>query len=50
MSLWTWLFRWRQREADLDEEVQTHLRMAAREEFKPQTPLGGINKKWMFIT
>ena len=29
MSLWNWLFRRRQREEDLDEEVQSHLRMAA---------------------
>jgi hypothetical protein len=31
MSLWDWLFHRRQREADLDEEVQAHLRMAAQE-------------------
>jgi putative ABC transport system permease protein len=31
MSLWEWLFRRRQREEDLDEEVQSHLRMAAQE-------------------
>ncbi len=31
MSLWGWLFRRHQREQELDEEVQAHLRMAARE-------------------
>ena len=31
MSLWDWLLRRRQREEDLDEEVQSHLRMAARD-------------------
>ncbi|MGO8732341.1 MAG: ADOP family duplicated permease [Terriglobia bacterium] len=31
MSLWDWLFRRRQSEKDLDEEVQAHLRMAAQE-------------------
>ena len=31
MSLWEWLFRRRQREEDLEEEVQSHLRMAAQE-------------------
>ena len=31
MSLWDWLFRRRQREEELDEEVQAHLRMAAQE-------------------
>jgi predicted permease len=31
MSLWDWLFRRRRREAELDEEVQSHLRMAAQE-------------------
>jgi hypothetical protein len=31
MSLWHWLFRRRQSEKDLDEEVQSHLRMAAQE-------------------
>jgi hypothetical protein len=31
VSLWDWLFRRRQREEELDEEVQAHLRMAARE-------------------
>jgi putative ABC transport system permease protein len=31
MSLWDWLFRRRQREEDLDEEVQSHLRMATQE-------------------
>ena len=31
MSLWEWLFRRRQREEELDEEVQAHLRMAAQE-------------------
>ncbi|MGO8732434.1 MAG: ABC transporter permease [Terriglobia bacterium] len=31
MSLWHWLFRRRQSEKDLDEEVQSHLRMAALE-------------------
>ena len=31
MSLWEWLFHRRQREEDLDEEVQSHLRMAAQE-------------------
>jgi len=31
MSLWDWLFRRRQREEDLDEEVQSHLRMATRD-------------------
>ena len=31
MSLWEWLFRRRQRQEDLDEEVRSHLRMAAEE-------------------
>ena len=31
MSHWGWLFRRRQREDELDEEVQAHLRMAAQE-------------------
>jgi predicted permease len=31
MSLWDWLFRRRQREEDLDEEVQSHLRIAVQE-------------------
>jgi putative ABC transport system permease protein len=31
MSLWDWLFRRRRREEELDEEVQSHLRMAAQE-------------------
>ena len=31
MSLWDWLFRRRGREEELDEEIQSHLRMAARE-------------------
>ncbi len=31
MSLWDWLFHRRQREEELDEEVQGHLRMAAQE-------------------
>ena len=31
MNLWNWLFHRRQREEELDEEVQTHLRMAAQE-------------------
>jgi hypothetical protein len=31
MSLWAWLLRRRQREKELDEEVQAHLRIAAQE-------------------
>ena len=31
MSLWDWLFRRRQREEELDEEVRAHLRMAAQD-------------------
>ena len=31
MSLWDWLFRRRQREEELDEEVRADLRMAAQE-------------------
>jgi putative ABC transport system permease protein len=31
MSLWDWLFRRRQRDEELDEEVQAHLRMAVQE-------------------
>jgi putative ABC transport system permease protein len=31
MSLWGWLFRRRQREDEFDEEVRSHLRMAAQE-------------------
>jgi putative ABC transport system permease protein len=31
MALWEWLFRRRQREEDLDEEVRSHLRMAVQE-------------------
>ncbi|HYK87641.1 MAG TPA: ABC transporter permease [Acidobacteriota bacterium] len=31
MSPWNWLFRRRRREEDLEEEVQSHLRMAARD-------------------
>ena len=31
MNLWDWLFHRRQREEELDEEVQSHLRMAAQE-------------------
>ena len=31
MTLWDWLFHRRQREEELDEEVQSHLRMAAQE-------------------
>src|SRR5271157_4420274 len=31
MSLWDWLFHRRQREEELDEEIQAHLRMAAQE-------------------
>src|SRR5208283_4903286 len=31
MSLWDWLFHRRQREEELDEEVQAHLRLAAQE-------------------
>ena len=31
MSLWNWLFHRRRREKELDEEVQSHLRMAAQE-------------------
>jgi putative ABC transport system permease protein len=31
MNLWNWLFRRQQRESDLDDEVQSHLRMAAQE-------------------
>jgi len=34
MTLWDWLFHRQQREEDLDEEVQTHLRMAAQERIK----------------
>ena len=30
MTLWDWLFHRRQRQEELDEEVQSHLRMAAR--------------------
>jgi hypothetical protein len=43
MSLWDWLFRRRQREEELDEEVQAHLRMAAR----PFAPLrdGSLNRR-----
>jgi len=31
MNLWDWMFRRKQREEELDEEVQAHLRMAAQE-------------------
>jgi predicted permease len=31
MNLWNWLFHRREREEELDEEVQSHLRMAAQE-------------------
>ncbi|MGO8788691.1 MAG: ADOP family duplicated permease [Terriglobia bacterium] len=31
MTFWRWLFHRRQRDADLDEEVQAHLRMAVQE-------------------
>src|SRR6266581_4353672 len=31
MSFWGWLFHRKNREADLEEEVQAHLRMAAQE-------------------
>ncbi len=31
MSLWNWLFRRREREEELDEEVRSHLRMAVQE-------------------
>ncbi len=31
MTLWDWLFHRRQRQEELDEEVQSHLRMAARD-------------------
>ena len=31
MSFWHWLFRRRKREEELDEEIQSHLRMAAQE-------------------
>ncbi|MHB8654162.1 MAG: ADOP family duplicated permease [Terriglobia bacterium] len=31
MSLWDWLFRRRQRDEELEEEVQSHLRMAAQD-------------------
>ncbi len=31
MSFWSWLFRRQQRDEELDEEVQAHLRMAAKE-------------------
>ena len=31
MTLWDWLFHRRRREAELEEEVQAHLRMAAQE-------------------
>lgn len=31
MSLWDWLFRRRQRDKELDDEVQAHLQMAAQE-------------------
>ena len=31
MSLWDWLFHRRQREEELDEEVRSHVRMAAQE-------------------
>jgi hypothetical protein len=31
MSLWEWLFRRREREEELDEEIQAHLNMAAQE-------------------
>jgi putative ABC transport system permease protein len=34
MNLWDWLFHRRQREEDLEEEVQSHLRMAAQEHMK----------------
>jgi predicted permease len=34
MSLWDWLFRRHQREEELDEEVRSHLRMAAQERMK----------------
>jgi hypothetical protein len=38
MSLLGWLFRRRQREAELDEEVQSHLRMAAQERIEQGEP------------
>jgi hypothetical protein len=43
MSFWDWLFRRRRREEELDEEVQAHLRMAAR----PFAPLrdGSLNRR-----
>jgi predicted permease len=34
MNLWNWLFRRRQRQEDLDEEVRSHLRMSAQERVK----------------
>ena len=31
MSVWNWIFRRKQRYQELDEEIQTHLRLAAQE-------------------
>jgi len=39
MKSWDWLFRRRQREKDLDDEVQAHLRMAARDHAEQGEPL-----------
>ncbi|PYV14946.1 MAG: hypothetical protein DMG21_16630, partial [Acidobacteria bacterium] len=38
MSFWDWLLRRRQHEADLDEEIQAHLVMAAQERVKQSEP------------
>ena len=38
MSFWDWLLRRRQHEADLDEEIQAHLVMAAQERVKQGEP------------
>jgi len=38
VSLWEWLFHRRQREEDLDEELRSHLRMAAQEHVEQGEP------------
>ena len=50
MNLWDWLFRRRQREEELDEEVQAHLRMAlgARGQ-QIMWLVAGQNAKWLMI-
>src|SRR6185436_17806291 len=40
MALWTWLFRRRQIDRDLEDEIQSHLTMATRDRVEAGQPAG----------